>query len=120
VAGVIGGLAARGLEKLGPFGVALMPGVGLGVGYVVRSALCSSSVWSVAFAAALAFLADMSTHVPSAYQMFHREFGAPPVRSALLSITVAIKYPVEASRQFPFYGFMLALSIVGAGWRAGS
>jgi hypothetical protein len=62
----------------------------------------------------------MSTHVPSAYQMFHREFGAPPVRSALLSITVAIKYPVEASRQFPFYGFMLALSIVGAGWRAGS
>jgi hypothetical protein len=117
---VIGSTIARGIEKLGRFGVVFMPAVGLGVGFAIRAASGSNGVWFQAFAALLAYAVAMSTHIPSEYEMFRHEFGAPVVRSALLSFTVSLKYPIEVSRQFPFYGVMLILSIIAASLGASS
>jgi hypothetical protein len=117
-AAALGGVVIRGLEKIGRFGVVLMPAVGLGIGSAIHAGLGSGSVWSVALAGMLAYAAAMSTHIPSAYGMFRQEFGGPVVVSALLSIITSLKYPLSVSSQFGFYCLMLILAIVGAGWSA--
>jgi hypothetical protein len=116
----MGGVVIRGMEKLGRFGVIFMPAVELGIGSAVHAALGRSSVWSIALAGVLTYTAAMSTHIPSAYGMFRREFGGTVVRSLVLSVMASLRYPLSVSSQFGFYCLMLILSIVGAGCGAGA
>ena len=118
VACILGGALIRGLEKFGHFGILFIPMVGYGIGAVVRASAGQSHFILGPVAVVLAFIAAMLTHVPSSYGMFRTEFGGPPVRSLLLSLTESLNYPIEASRRYPFYGLMLLLCLAAAGWRA--
>lgn len=118
VACILGGTLIRGLEKLGHFGIVFMPAVGYGIGAVIRTSAGHSYAVLGALAVISAFVAAMLTHVPSSYSMFRKEFGGPPVRSLLLSLTESLNYPFEASKRYPFYGLMLLLSLAAAGWQA--
>jgi hypothetical protein len=73
----VGGLVIRSLEKLGRFGVILMPAVGLGIGSAVRAAFGTTELWIIPVALSIVFTyaAAMSTHIPSTYRMFRQEFG---------------------------------------------
>lgn len=117
---VVGGALTRGLEKLGHVGILFMPAVGYGIGAVLRTSAGHSFAMLGPLAVLSAFVAAMLTHVPSSYSMFRNEFGGPPVRSLLLSLTESWKYPIEAAKGYPLYGLMLLLSIAAAGWKAAS
>jgi hypothetical protein len=93
-----------------------MPAVGFGIGAIVRAEWGIRSAWLPIFAGVLAYISAMLTHFPSSYDMFRSDFGAPPVRSAILAIIDSLKYPLEVSARFSFYGLMLVLSIVGSMW----
>jgi hypothetical protein len=120
LASVLGGSLIRGLEKIGHFGILALPFVGYGIGSVIRATAGQPHFLFGLVAVGCAFSAAMLTHVPSAYQVFRREFGGPPLRSLLLSLTTSLNYPIEVSRHLPFYGVMLLLSLAAAGWRAAS